>query len=85
MILLYDGSFEGFLSLVYEVYYKKLQPNRIYKELPQELILEELIEIETSKENSAKVLTAIKEKFPKILDHCHRSIGINWLMNNIFC
>lgn len=65
MILLYDGSFEGFLSLVYEVYYKKLQPNKIYKRLPNELILEELIEIETSKENSAKVLAAIKEKFPK--------------------
>ena len=28
---------------------------------------------------------ALKEKFPKILDHCHSSIGINWLMNNIFC
>jgi probable DNA metabolism protein len=65
MILIYDGSFEGFLSLVYEVYYKKLQPTRIYKKLPNELILEELIEIETSKKNSIKVLAAIKEKFPK--------------------
>ena len=25
MILFYDGTFEGFLSLVYEVYYKKLK------------------------------------------------------------
>ncbi len=65
MILLYDGSFEGFLSLVYEVYYKKLKPNEIYKTLPQKLILEEIIDIQSSKENSEKVLEAIKQKFPK--------------------
>ena len=29
MILVYDGTFEGFLSLVYEVYYEKLKPIKI--------------------------------------------------------
>ena len=67
MILIYDGTFEGFLSLVYEVYYKKLKPIKIYKTLPNEMIFEEILEINTSKDNAIKVLTAIKTKFPKEL------------------
>ena len=67
MILVYDGTFEGFLSLVYEVYYKKLKPIKIYKTLPNEMIFEEILEINTSKDNAIKVLTAIKTKFPKEL------------------
>lgn len=65
MILVYDGTFEGFLSLVYEVYYKKLKPIKIYKTLPNEMIFEEILEIETSQDNVLKVLNAIKTKFPK--------------------
>ena len=65
MILVYDGTFEGFLSLVYEVYYKKLKPIKIYKTLPNEIIFEEILEIETSQDNVLKVLNAIKTKFPK--------------------
>lgn len=65
MILVYDGSFEGFLSLVYDVYYEKLTPIKIYKTLPNEIIFEEIKDIQTSKENSIKVLDAIKSKFPK--------------------
>lgn len=67
MILVYDGTFEGFLSLVYEVYYKKLKPIKIYKTLPNEIIFEEILEIDTSKDNAIKVLIAIKTKFPKEL------------------
>ncbi|WP_323586291.1 TIGR03915 family putative DNA repair protein [Aliarcobacter butzleri] len=67
MILVYDGTFEGFLSLVYEVYYKKLKPIKIYKTLPNEMIFEEIFELKTSKDNAMKVLTAIKTKFPKEL------------------
>ena len=65
MILLYDGTFEGFLSLVYEVYYKKLKPTKIYKTLPNEILFEEILEINSSKESGIKVLNAIKTKFPK--------------------
>ncbi|MGJ0339978.1 TIGR03915 family putative DNA repair protein [Aliarcobacter cryaerophilus] len=65
MILVYDGTFEGFLSLVYEVYYKKLKPTKIYKTLPNEIIFEEILEINSSKESGIKVLNAIKTKFPK--------------------
>ena len=65
MILVYDGTFEGFLSLVYEVYYKKLKPIKIYKTLPTEIIFEQILEIKTSQENTIKVLNAIKTKFSK--------------------
>ncbi len=65
MILIYDGTFEGFLSLVYDVYYEKLNPNKIYKELPQTLILEGIKYIETEENKALKVLDAIKNRFPK--------------------
>ena len=65
MILVYDGSFEGFLSLVYEVYYKKLKVIKIYKTLPNEIIFEEILEVSTDDEKCQKVLKAIKSKFPK--------------------
>ncbi|MGJ0332706.1 TIGR03915 family putative DNA repair protein [Aliarcobacter cryaerophilus] len=65
MILVYDGTFEGFLSLVYEVYYKKLKLTKIYKTLPNEILFEETLEINSSKESGIKVLNAIKTKFPK--------------------
>lgn len=65
MILVYDGSFEGFLSLIYEVYYQKLKPLKIYKTLPNEMIFEEIKEIETIEQNSKKVLDSMKKIFPK--------------------
>ena len=65
MTLVYDGTFEGFLSLVHEVYYKKIQPLVITKELPHTLILDDIITIEYEEQNSLKVLEAIKTKFTK--------------------
>lgn len=64
MILVYDKSFEGFLTLVYEVYYEKIKPSMILKELPNSLILDELREVYTDEIKASKVLKAIKEKFP---------------------
>ncbi len=65
MILIYDGSFEGFLSLIYEVYYQKIKVTKILKKEPNEIIFDEIKEIETSIINSSKVYDAIKIKFPK--------------------
>lgn len=65
MILLYDGSFEGYLSLVHDVYYDKLKPTQILKKLPDTLILDEIKEIDFQKEKSDKVLHALKKKFTK--------------------
>ena len=77
MILIYDGTFEGFLSLVYCVYYEKLKPKNIYKTLPNEMIFEEIKEIITSEENSKKVLDSMKKIFPKQL--------IEKILNTFMC
>ena len=65
MIVIYDGSFEGFLTLVYEVYYQKLNPKKILKELPNSLILDDIRVIESDEIKSLKVLEALKKKFTK--------------------
>ena len=65
MIVFYDGSFEGFLTLIHEVYYQKITPKKILKILPNELILDEIYEIETDELQSAKVLLSLKKKFTK--------------------
>lgn len=65
MILIYDSTFEGFLSLIYDVYYEKIQASNIYKELPEEMIFEEIKYIQTNKEKYTKVLNAIKSNFSK--------------------
>lgn len=65
MTLIYDGSFEGFLTLVYEVYYKKLHVNKITKEKINSLIMEDISEIQTDIHKAKKVLTALKNNFSK--------------------
>lgn len=65
MILLYDGSFEGFLSLVYEVYYEKLQVNAIVKTMPESFVFERLHEVFTDEAKAHKVLDAITKCFSK--------------------
>lgn len=65
MILIYDKSFEGFLTLVYDVYYEKLKVSEVLKEYPNILILEEIKEIKTDEIKASKVLEALKKNFPK--------------------
>lgn len=65
MILYYDGSFEGFLTLVYDVYYNKLSPTKITKDLPQDLFFKECDNILTDEIKAKKVNNALKNKFPK--------------------
>ncbi|APW65055.1 MULTISPECIES: TIGR03915 family putative DNA repair protein [Arcobacteraceae] len=74
MILVYDKSFEGFLTLVFKVYYEKLKPIRILKEMPNELFLDDFIVIENNEEHSQKVLDALKKKFSK--DNFQRILNI---------
>lgn len=64
MTIVYDGSFEGFLTLVYKVYYEKIGVSEILKEKPVSLF-EDFLEIETDEDNSNKVLDALKTKFTK--------------------
>jgi len=65
MILVYDKTFEGFLSLVYEVYYSKLKIEDIKKQMPQTLFLDDIIKIDYDEKKSLKVLEALKQKFKK--------------------
>jgi len=65
MNVLYDGSFEGFLSLVYDVYYDSLSPTSIIKAEPKELLFEPLHLIFTDEAKAHKVLLALQKKFSK--------------------
>lgn len=65
MVLIYDGSFEGFLTLVHEVYYQKIDQNAIHKKTPPNLCFDEIHTIETDMEKAKKVFTALKKHFPK--------------------
>ena len=65
MTLIYDKSFEGFLTLVYKVYYEKLKPTKILRSKPNELFMDEFIFINNDEELSLKVLNALKTKFSK--------------------
>ena len=70
VIFLYDGTFEGLLTAVYEGYYGPRRPDRI--ELPdhrQEGLLEQAVWIETDTEKAARVQEAIRQKLsPEILE-----------------
>jgi len=65
MIVAYDGNFESFLTLIYEVYYSQLQVTQIQKELPKSLFLDDIIQIEVDEQKALKVLKALEEKFQK--------------------
>jgi probable DNA metabolism protein len=65
MILVYDGSFESYLSLIYEVYYKKLSVEAILREFPHAMMFEEYHEVIYNEANALKVLEALKKKFSK--------------------
>lgn len=74
MKVLYDGSFEGFLTLVYEVYYTKLMPTSIIKTEPQELLFEPLHVVFTDKQKAKKVLLGVQKKFSH--ENCKRIFHI---------
>ncbi|MDF2674977.1 MAG: hypothetical protein K0R09_3245, partial [Clostridiales bacterium] len=60
---IYDGSFEGLLTCVYEAYYKHVNPDRIIPgEMPQLDMLDESIYISTDEEKASKVYASILEK-----------------------
>lgn len=65
MTLIYDGTFECYLTLVYEVYYKKITPTAILKQFPHALILDEVLEITYDEKQALKVLEALQKKFTK--------------------
>lgn len=63
MTLFYDGSFEGFLSLVHDVYYKRIHVKEIVKEMPHSLFSNEIMLINSDPSRSEKVHKSLKKKF----------------------
>lgn len=59
---LYDGSFEGFLTCIYDHYYKEKASGIFSSENYQPSMLNLFIEVETDGEKASKVYTAIKTK-----------------------
>lgn len=65
MTLVYDGTFECFLSLVYDVYYQKLKVEKILRFAPKTLFYEDIVTIEYEEQKTQKVLLALQQKFSK--------------------
>ena len=65
MLAFYDGSFEGYLSLVHDVYYKKIKLEMIVKVKPESLLFEDFYEVVTDELKSQAVLEALQTKFTK--------------------
>ncbi|MDR0272073.1 MAG: TIGR03915 family putative DNA repair protein [Clostridiales bacterium] len=63
MTVLFDGSFDGFLSVVYAVYYEKIAPTSIQPEGMEQLALGAPPRfIEADSERAARVYKAVREK-----------------------
>lgn len=65
MTVIYDGSFESFLTIVYEVYYSKIKVSAIEKQEPSSLFMDEYYFIQYEEAKAQKVLEALKKKFSK--------------------
>ncbi len=65
MMVLYDGSFEGFLTLIYDVYYESLHVSSIVKKMPETLVFERFYEVFSDEKKAQKVLEAIQKHFTK--------------------
>ena len=61
MTVVYDGTAEGFLSLVFGVYAHKLSPTQIFKTDPQTLL--EVHRVQSDEEHARRVLEGMKRTF----------------------
>lgn len=77
MDLVFDGTFEGFLTLVYDVYYKKYQVHQIYTLSSDSLLSYDAQEIITQEQKAAKVYQAIVDRF--------ESVHIQVITNSFLC
>lgn len=65
---IYDGSFEGLLTAIYEAYYRRETPDEILSEdSPQQNFLVEKVHIETDEEKARKVYVSIETKISEIV------------------
>lgn len=70
---IYDGSFEGLLTCIYEAFYRHENPSKIIsQEISQIHILEKNINIETSTDKASKVYNSIVNKISQeVLDNVY--------------
>ncbi len=62
-VAVYDGSFEGFLTLVYEVYEQKLREVQVQRQNEMSgMFFSEILKITTNAEKAERVWTGIKRK-----------------------
>lgn len=60
---IYDGSFDGLLTAIYEAYYRRELPDEILsQDSPQQSLFVEKIYIETDEEKARRVYSSIKTK-----------------------
>ena len=73
LILIYDATFEGLLTVIYECYYQKLQPEDIQVEGEREKdFVSRYLFIETDNEKADKVYRSIEEKISsEALRNCY--------------
>lgn len=65
----YDGSFEGLMTAIYEAYYLRQEPDAIVPKYEfKEELFSSMVHIETELEKAKKVITSIKDKLsPSVL------------------
>src|SRR4051812_23049741 len=63
--LIYDGSFEGFLSSVFYVYEYKLAGVKIATQLSSPALFGQTISVPTEKEKAERIWTGLSEKISK--------------------
>ena len=73
MIYIYDGTFEGLFTAIYEAYYRKEQPDRILShEVLQQNLFESYVHIATVSNYADRVYTSIRLKISEnALQHAY--------------
>ena len=62
-IVIYDGTFEGLMTAVFEIYeYKILQPNIVNSNCASGSLFGKVHEVYTNKEKTARVFKKLKDK-----------------------
>lgn len=66
IVYMYDNTFEGLLTCIYEAYYSNIKPEAIYSKLMYEYnLIDNVIEIETNEKKYLKVYESIENKISK--------------------
>lgn len=87
LVFLYDGSFEGLLTSIYDGFYSKVPPSKICTHDKFEAdLLSEVIAIDTNKEKVQKVQLAISSKIdPLCLNKIYKVYLSNYNDKEIIC